>query len=106
MWGFESPRPHVTDIPIPNDPFSDGTDEPADHLNSELLKILVDSAPTGAAHLDSHGRAVRVNDRWEVTTGQPMSHSLGEGWTTDIDPDGRTEFLAALTRSLDDSKGL
>ncbi|MDG2429058.1 MAG: EAL domain-containing protein [Acidimicrobiales bacterium] len=96
----------MTDIPVSNDPSSGGTNFSADHLNQDLLKSLVDAAPTGAAHLDSQGSAVQVNGRWEVTTGQPAGDALGGGWTTDIDPDGRAEFLTALTRSLGDSKGL
>ena len=66
----------------------------------QVLDDLVEATPTGAARLDGQGRAVRVNARWEATTGRPASQALGDGWTGDIDPDGRAEFLADLTDSL------
>ncbi len=68
--------------------------------SDQVLDDLVDATPTGAARLDGQGRAVRVNARWEATTGRPASQALGDGWTADVDPDGRAEFLADLTSSL------
>ena len=85
----ELPAPPTSDSPTPG-----------------VLDGLVDAAPTGAARLDETGRAVRVNARWESTTGQPAEDALGDGWAADIDPDGRVDFLADLARSLDDGTAL
>jgi len=75
-------------------------DSPTGALSDQVLDDLVDATPTGAARLDEQGRAVRVNARWEATTGRPASQALGDGWAADVDPDGRAEFLADLIRSL------
>jgi diguanylate cyclase (GGDEF)-like protein/PAS domain S-box-containing protein len=72
----------------------------------DVLDGVVDAAPTGSARLDSRGRAVRVNARWEATTGRTVDDALGDGWAADIDPDGRAEFLADLTRSLEGETAL
>ncbi|HJM73838.1 MAG TPA: PAS domain-containing protein, partial [Acidimicrobiales bacterium] len=87
----------MTELPAP--PTSDSA-------TPDVLDGLVDAAPTGSARLDETGRAVRVNAHWESTTGQPAEDALGDGWAADIDPDGRVDFLADLTRSLDNGTAL
>jgi len=70
--------------------------------DNKLLDGLVDDAPTGMARLDGAGRAVRVNGRWALSTGQGADEAMGEGWLAAIDPEGRDEFLTDLARSLAD----
>jgi protein-histidine pros-kinase len=66
------------------------------------FRSLSDSSPVGLCQTDVEGRCLYVNSRWQEITGLRPEDSVGEGWTTTVDPDDRETFVNAWTKCIED----
>ncbi|MFT7475059.1 MAG: diguanylate cyclase (GGDEF)-like protein/PAS domain S-box-containing protein [Verrucomicrobiales bacterium] len=70
------------------------------------IRDLIARSPRGMARLVGGTTMTDVNNGWTEATGQLAAEASGEGWLERIDPDGKDDFLHALTNGAAKGEGI
>jgi PAS domain S-box-containing protein len=74
-------RPLVSDSAPPS------TDQSADRLYREQIRVMSQAMPVAVSITDPEGSVLWVNAYWTRFTGRSLEESLGDGWRASIHPD-------------------
>ena len=70
------------------------------------FKALSETSPLGVFATDAQGACTYTNAQWQAIYGLTLSQSLGNGWTTTLDPADRAAVIAQWERAAGSGAGL
>lgn len=72
--------------------------------SDERFKTMASLVPLVIWSADETGACNFLSDRWQELTGKPISDGLGNGWTSLVHPEDKTNIMSSWARSVAQSK--